>query len=117
MVSLNDINEEADRKFAPFVVDGVEGGDVVLRNSIRLSENERHQLFELDSKLKAIKKSGGDRLDAALGHARDMMLLVAVGDGGKRLLDALEDDPAKLLALMTMYSEATQVGEASRSES
>jgi hypothetical protein len=117
MVSLNDINEEVDEKYAPFVVEGVDGGDVVLRNAIRLTDNERHQLFELDSALKKAKEAGTATMDSALEHATSMLKIVGVGDGGERLVAALEGDPAKLLHVMRLYTGATQPGEASRSES
>lgn len=113
MVSLNDINKEADEKYGPFVIDDVPGGEVVLRNALRLTKSERQQLSELDAEIKAAKGDANKVIDAA----GKLLGLVAAGDGGKRLLDALGDDATKVIHVVTLYREATQPGEASRSES
>jgi hypothetical protein len=113
MVSLNDINQEADEKYGPFVVEDVPGGDVVLRNTLRLTRNELDQFSQLDAKIKAAQGDPNKVLDVMA----EVFVLVSVGDGGKRLLDALGDDPPKLMHLLTLYREATQPGEALPSES
>lgn len=113
MVSWNDVEAEADQKYGPFVLEDVPGGDVTLRNIYRLAENERHQVKELNDKIKAAK---GD-VDIVLNAAVAVLELVAVGDDGKRLVEALGGEPPKILHVLNLYMEATQPGEALHSES
>lgn len=115
MVSLNQINQEVDNKYGPFVVEDVPGGEVVLRNPIRLTSNERDQLMKLESELRAAQKASDT--NAALAAGSELVEIVSVGDGGKRLLKELGDDPSKLMFVLELYSEAVQLGEAKRSES
>lgn len=113
MVSLNQINTEVDQKYGPFVVEDVPGGDVTLRNPVRLVESERAQLVGLNAEIKAAE---GD-VNKVIAAAESLLKLVSVGDGGKRLVAALDGDAAKLIHLVNLFTEATQMGEASRSES
>lgn len=112
MVSWNDVETEANEKYGPFVLEDVPGGDVTLRNIIRLTKNERQRVTELNAEIKAAKGDTNVVLDAAV----ELLKLVAVGDGGTRLVGAMADDPPKIMAVLNMYSEATQLGEALRSE-
>lgn len=115
MVSLNDINHEADEKYGPFIVDDVPGGDVKLRNALRLAPNEREQMRKLDAAFKAaVHDKDGIKI---LECGSDLLKLVAVGDDGNRLLGAIEHDPVKVVHILTLYREATQPGEALPSES
>jgi hypothetical protein len=113
MVSLNDINAEVDEQFGPFVVEDVAGGDVYLRNVIRLHQADRVRVSAMQ---KQIKDADGD-VDKVLELAKDMLRIVGDGDGGERLVNELGDDPSKLMYVLNLYVGATQVGEASRSES
>lgn len=114
MVSLNDVNTEVENKYGPFVVEDVEGGDVYLRNILRLTKNEREQVKQLDGRMKDAKAAND--MNVALECAKDMVRLVAAERAGDRLLDALGDDPAKLMYVIELWAEATQPGEASGSE-
>lgn len=116
MVSLSEFNQEVDEKFAPFDIDLTDtpGEDVVyLRNALRLTKNERHQLTELEAQMKAVD---GDP-EKALDLIKQVFILVGAGDDGKRLMDAMGDDPPKLMWMLRKYREATQPGEALPSES
>lgn len=114
MVSLKEINTEVDNQYGPFIVEDVDGGDVILRNPIRLVANERAQLSEKDAALRAAQEA--QDANAALDVGRDILRLVSVGDGGERLLDELGDDAAKLMYVLRLYSEAVQLGEALSSD-
>lgn len=119
-ISLNQINAEADKRFQQFVVDDVPGGQVVLRNAIRLQKSERAQLVGMNKaivELKASAEAGEFDEDEMLDLVGKFFDVVAIGDGGKRLVDALDGDLAKLMVLMEMYAEDTQLGEALRSAS
>lgn len=114
MVSLNDINSEADEKFGPFVVDDVPGGEVALRNALRLPPKARAQMRRLEAALRgAIESKDADKI---LECGADLLKLVAADDGGQRLLDAIDYDPTRVVHILGLYREATQPGEASRSE-
>ena len=115
MVSLTQINKEADERYGPLIVEDIPGGDVTLRNLIRCTENEMAQVAELDSRLRTAQKEND--VVTAIKVARDLIELVAVGQDGRRLLDALGDDSAKLMYLLELWAEATQAGEALRSGS
>ena len=114
MVSLDQINKEAETRFKPFVIEGIPGGDVVLRNAMRLPKAERAQLRKLHAEVASLKDGGADE-NAALAVFGKFFALLAIGDAGKRLADAVGDDPAKLMILLEMYAEDTQLGEALRS--
>lgn len=113
MVSWNDVEAEADEKYGPFVLEDVPGGDVTLRNLFRLTKNERHRVRELNGQIKGAK---GD-VDTVMDAAVELLELVATGDDGTRLVAALADEPPKIMHVLNLYMEATQPGEALRSES
>ena len=115
MVSLSDINKEADERYGPFIVEDVPGGDVTLRNIIRCTENEISQISQLDGRMKEAQKNSD--MGAALACARDLIELVAVGQDGRRLLDEIGDDASKVMYILELWAEATQAGEALRSDS
>ena len=114
MVSINQINKEADERYGPLIVEDVPGGDVTLRNLIRCTDNEMAQVSQLDARLKQAQKEGD--VVAAIKCARDSIELIAVGQDGKRLLDDIGEDAAKLMYVLELWSEATQAGEALRSD-
>ena len=115
MVSLNQVNAEADERYGPFIVEDVPGGDVTLRNIIRCTENEIDQVSKLDGRMKEAQKNSN--VGAALACARELIALVADGQDGKRLLDEIGEDPAKVMFVLELWAEATQAGEALRSDS
>lgn len=114
-ISLDQINQEADKKFGPFVVTGVPGGDVTLRNAVRLAKSERDKVRQMQGKIKTLRESQDET--GTLKLLADFFDILSVGDGGKRLVKEIGDDPAKLMVLMEMYAEDTQLGEALRSAS
>lgn len=113
MVSLTEINEEVESRYAPFVIDDVPGGPVTLRSALRLPKGERDGLFRLVAKIKAMKQEQVDenpeQLIDLIGEAIEFL---AAGDGGARLLTALDGDLGKLVYVFELYSKATQLGEA-----
>lgn len=115
MVSLTQINEEADERYGPLIVEDVPGGDITLRNLIRCTENEMDQVTKLDARLREAKKSND--VGQALRCAKDLLRLVAVGKDGDRLITELGDDSAKVMYVLELWAEKTQAGEALRSAS
>lgn len=114
MVSLNQVNKEADERYGPFIVEDVPGGDVTLRNIIRCTENEIDQVSKLDGRMKEAQKNSD--MGAALTCARELIEVVAVGQDGRRLLEEIGDDAAKVMYILELWAEATQAGEALRSD-
>src|SRR5690348_9055756 len=114
-LSLNDINSEVDAQYRPFMVDDVPGGEVVLRSPLRLSKEARSGFKGLNTKIREAQAEGD--LDALVSLAGEVVRTVAEGDGGDRLLDALGDDPAKLMFVLEKYMEVAMPGEASPSGS
>ena len=114
-LSLDKINTEVENRYAPFVIADVPGGDVVLRHAIRLAKSERAQLAELNAELAKVQQSGD--IEAGLEFTRKVLRLLSVGDGGQRLIKVIGEDAAKLTYVLEAYAEATQMGEALRSES
>lgn len=113
MVSLNDINKEADEKYGPFVIDDVPGGEVELRNALRLPPDERDRLAKLNAALKSARDAKDQ--NKALDVMAELLKLVAVGDSGDRLLEAIEYDATKVAHIISLYKETTMPGEASPS--
>jgi hypothetical protein len=115
VVTLNEINTETDNRYGPLVIEDIPGGDVTLRNLIRCTENEMDQVSKLDTKLREAQKASD--MKAALGCAKELLEIAAVGTDGERLLEALGDDSAKVMYVLELWAEATQAGEALRSDS
>lgn len=113
-ISLDQINSEVERRYAPFVVEDVPGGDVAMLSPLRMPKPDRNRLLEMNDSLKAAQKSND--VQALLGLAHDVVRLVSVGKQGDRLLKAIGDDLAKLMYVLEQYMEAVQLGEVSRSE-
>jgi hypothetical protein len=114
MVSLKQVTDEVDKRFTPLIFDDVPGGEVVLRNAIRLAKNERAQLQQLASSVQGLKKETVSE-DEIVDKLHSLIELIGLGDGGRRLIDELGDDLAKLMVVFEMYAEETQLGEALRS--
>lgn len=110
-ITLDFINEAADERFGPLVIEGVDGGPVTLLNPIRLSKDKRKALQDMQT-------DATDDVDAALDGLRAMVKLVAkTPSDATRLLKAFGDDQAKLAVLLQEYGQASRVGEASPSPS
>lgn len=100
-ITLADIQEAADKKYGPLVIEGIEGGDVTLVNPLRLPKKKRQAMTALDG-------SDGDVDDKLVEIVR---LAASKGDAD-RLLKAVGDDLAALAEIMADYMGAAQVGEA-----
>ena len=116
-ISLDQINAEADARFGPFIIEDVPGGDVVLRNVMRISKDARAKIRVLAQTIEGLNPESADDEAKGLASLRDFFAIIAEGDGGKRLCKEVGDDAGRLMVLMEMYTEATQMGEALRSAS
>lgn len=125
-ITLDFIKEEIDRRYAPFVVEGVPGGDVTLLPLLRLKSEHRNELLGMLDRVNKLQESSNDESTAkASSEEVSEMLdifgravsLVAENDAAaERLHKALNYDTAAYTLVFTEYIEATQVGEAEPSE-
>lgn len=107
-ITLASIREAAERKYGNCVVD-LGDGSVTLRNVLRLSKDERGAFKDAQN---AMKDDDAD--EVAL--LEQCLLLVAEPGKGQPLVDAIGGDLTLLAEVFSQYAEATEVGEASRSE-
>lgn len=122
-VTLDFIKSEIERKYAPFVVKGVKGGDVKLLPMLRLSSEKRARLIQLQKDVERVQDVGEGEEDAEsntndlLNILADLVKTVVETDAqADRLVKELGDDPAAYQTVFEMYSEATQPGEVSPSD-
>lgn len=139
-IDMKEVNAAADAEYEPCIIRGVPGGDVTLLPVTRLSTEKREALFALDdapkpAKKAAASKSGSPTKRAAAKKAADsagraaeaastigsleklLQIVAATDDEGKRLLDHLNGDVARLSFIVKEWQKATQPGEAEPSPS
>ena len=103
-ITLADIQAAADKKYGPLVVD-LGDKKVELVNPIRLSKEKRDRLTTLDEETDVDKKLAS------------IVRLACTPQDAKALLAAVGNDLASLAEIVTEWSKAAQVGEASPSPS
>lgn len=104
-IRLDDIREAAEKKYGPYVIEGVPGGDVTLLNPIRLPKAKRVKLNKLQSMQESEMVKEQDQL------LRDMIILIAATpEDAKRLLDVLGDDSALMAEVLNDYGLKSQAG-------
>ncbi|MEU6572289.1 phage tail assembly protein [Streptomyces sp. NPDC046805] len=109
--SLDNIRAAAEAKYGSTDIELGDGFVARLLNPLRLPKEKRAELLKIQEKL------DGDDADQEQVLA-DAIRLVAENDtAGEKLLDAVGSDLAVLAQIFASYSEGTQVGEASASES
>ena len=107
-LTLDDINEKADAKFASVTIPLDEHRSVVLVNALQLEREERKRLREIQTDIDANEDGDiADGLEAAIRIA-------ARGDseGAELLLAKLGGNVAKLSVVVNHYSKVTEAGEA-----
>lgn len=115
-INLSDIQEAAEKKYGPYVVKGVPGGDVTLVTLLRLPKDKRKQFVQLAKSLEGFDLDSFED-DIAPQFEEALRLAAKNKAEGDRLIKALGGDLAMLLEVFTGYSEASQPGEASPSQS
>lgn len=109
--TLADLKKSLDTKYRPIEIDGV-----VLRNVMRLNGEERKKVVAIGEELKTDDENEQDP-DEMLDAIKRLVTLVAEGNGGKKLADAIGDDLALGMEILNVWNEATQPGEAQNSPS
>lgn len=129
--SLDQIREAADKKYGDFVVDMGGGEEVRLRSGMRLSEDERKAVRNVEKKHRALRLKVEAAQEAAekgeelpeedevsldseiIALLREQLRIVATdSNAAKKLLDAVGQDDGLLLTIVEQYAEATELGEA-----
>lgn len=124
--SLDDIRAAADAKYGSLDIPLSEKqGDVVrLMNPLRMSEEQRKELQRIQDKLNEAgdksdsEEASEDAIAEQTALIKEMLLAVAENkQAGQKLLDALNGDLAMTMVVFEKYTEGTQLGEASASQS
>lgn len=123
--TLDSYREEVEREFAPFKLQITEDVTLTLRNLIRIPEAKRKKAFSLIEELQDVKASdstdisdNGDSLDLAAAIGLQLIPLVADNETvANQLVEAIRDDVPLIMKVLEGWMEATQVGEATSSES
>lgn len=110
-VTLADIQAAADRKYGPYVIDMGNGSSVTLLNALRLPQEKRVALM----KLQDLQEEDAENIGA---HLEEMVRLTAKTKAdADRLIRAVGGDLALLAEILEGYGKASELGEASASES
>lgn len=124
--SLDDIRAAADAKYGSLDIPLSEKqGDVVrLLNPLRMSEDQRKELQRIQDKLNEAgdksdsEEASEDAIAEQTALINEMLLAVAENkQAGQKLIDALNGDLAMTMVVFEKYTEGTQLGEASASQS
>jgi len=109
--TLDDIRKAADAKYASTNIDLGDGFTVELLNPLRLAKADRDVLTEISDRM---EEDGADQAEI-LGDA--IRAAAKSKAAAEKLIEAIDGDLAVLAELFENYTESTQVGEASASQS
>jgi hypothetical protein len=109
--SLDSIRAAAEAKYGSTDIELGDGFVVRLLNPLRLPKEKRAELLKIQEKL------DGDDVDQELVLADAVRLVADNEKAAEKLLSEVGSDLAVLAQIFATYSEGTQVGEASASES
>ena len=111
-VTLDDIKEAAEKRFGNVEVPLDESTVVVLRNPLRLSDEERAELVGMQDRANEAEES-----EDQSKYFEEMLLIVADSKTkARRLIDSFNGDLTEMVTLVQLYQEHTQMGEASPSQ-
>lgn len=110
-VTLADIQAAADAKYGPYVIDMGDGQTCTLLNAFRLPKDKRKKVMALQD----LQAEDPENVD---DHLMDMVRLTAKSTADStRLLKAVGSDLGLLAEILDGYGKASELGEASASES
>jgi hypothetical protein len=109
--TLDDIRKAADKKYGSTEIGLGEGEVVVLLNPLRLPKEKRDVLGDIGSRLEE------DGADQAAIMADALRAAAKSASKVEKLIEAIDGDLAILMELFERYTDGTQAGEASASES
>lgn len=103
-ITLSDIRNAADAKYAHTEIDLEDGTVVTLVNVLRLSKENR---AIISNSGEALKAEGADQLEILCD-----VLRAAARNDGEKLIKAVDGDLAVAMETFTSYMGGTQAGEA-----
>jgi len=109
VITLDSIRAAADRKFASKVID-LGDTQVELLSPVRLGKKVRDRLSNMSDEIK-----GGADQEVVLAEV--LASVAKTEEQGAKLLEAIGDDLAVLIAVFEAYGSEVELGEASDSES
>lgn len=124
--TLDSLRADLDNEFAPLKLE-VDGQELVLQNVLRLPKKKREKVFELLKSVEQLKSVGEDGEAEGLGMEEadtfaDLatQIVTLVGDNAvlaRKLATAMGEEIALALKIFELWMDATQSGEAERSDS
>lgn len=121
-VTLDQIRESIEKKYAPVVVPFGDGLSCTLVQALRLPKDKRRAMSEVQKESAAGEIADGDDMDSRESRqleALRQIVRIAATDPTEAdlLLDEIGDDVLVLSEVLNAYSGATQLPEASASAS
>lgn len=127
-VTLDFIVEAADKKFANLTID-LPSGPVVLVNAMQLPKAKRDELLGSQKRLSKAKEEAEAALESGedveeveadqVEQLQETLRIVVKGgeENADRLIEALDGNLARLATVFELYTNGTELGEASASAS
>jgi hypothetical protein len=112
--TLDDIRAEAERRYAPTVVELSDGTNCTLENILNLDDKTSNKV---EKALKDLSATGEDD-DKDVGSIRESattLLTLIGGKNGAKLVEELDGNLARIMIVIEHWTSSTQVGEASPS--
>ena len=114
--TLDDIRKEAERRYAPTVIELSDGTVCTLENILNLDDTVSNKV---EKTLKELSASGEDD-DKDVSAIRDSaitLIKLIGGRNGEKLVDELGGNLARIMIVIEHWTSSAQVGEASPSDS
>lgn len=117
-ITLDQIREDTERKYAPVVIDLGDGQSCSLRQALRLPKEQRKLIAKLQNEVNDVDQEDDDAEDRMVSALQEILRTAAADrDSADALLDSVGDDLTVLLSIIEVYGKATQLPEASPSPS
>jgi hypothetical protein len=113
--TVDSIREKAAQEYASTDIELNDGTTAVLLNPLRLSKAKRKKLMSIQDDLET--EEGEEEKDQEDVLADAIRLVAETKEQGTALLKEFGGDLAALATIFSLYTESTQVGEASASQS
>jgi hypothetical protein len=113
--TLADIKAEAERRYAPTVVELSDGTTCVLENILNLDDKVSNKVERALKELSATSEDD-DKDVASIRESATTLLTLIGGKNGEKLVAELGGNLARIMIVIEHWTSASQVGEASPSD-
>jgi hypothetical protein len=113
--TLADIRAEAERRYAPTVIELSDGTEIVLQNILNLDDKTSNKVEKALRELSATNDDDDRDVGSVRESALELLKLIA-GKNGDKLADELGGNLAGILILIERWTNGSQVGEATPSD-